>query len=81
MSVFSNLTSEQLRKAAVLKEKISKLEKALADLIGAEPRRNEGPISGFRKKKKISAAGIARIKAAQKLRWAKYKLQSGSAGS
>ncbi len=81
MSVFSNLTSEQLRKAAVLKEKISKLEKSLVDLIGAAPGGNGKPVSGLRKKKKISAAGIARIKAAQKLRWAKYKQQPGSVGS
>ena len=77
----NNLTSEQLRKAADLKDKISKLEQDLAELTGgtaAVALDHAAPGLGRRKKKKISAAGIARIKAAQKVRWAKYKQQAAA---
>ena len=78
MSVFSKLSSEQLRKAADLKDKIRKLENALAELAGKKGwggRPDKLVLEAPRKKRKISASGIARIKAAQKLRWAKYKQQ------
>ena len=81
MSVFSSLTSAQLRKAADLKEKISKLEQALENLLGTTVlvKQADGATGlDGRKKRKISAAGIARIKAAQKIRWAKYKQQSAA---
>lgn len=74
MSTFTNLSSEQLRRAADLKEKISALELELAALLGGTNgvtvvRRGPGRPKG----RKMSAAGIARIKAAQKLRWAKVR--------
>ncbi len=78
MSTFTNLSSEQLRHAADLKEKISALELELASLlegtngVAAVP----APADGKLKTRKISAAGIARIKAAQKIRWAKYNEES-----
>ena len=81
MSVFSKLTSEQLRKAADIKEQISKLEFALTELVGGASKsvRKDGTLAlGLRKKRKISAAGIARIKAAQKVRWAKFKQQAAA---
>ena len=69
-----NLTPSQLRHAADLKEKIEALQQQLSQLQGdsvaAAPAR--------RARRKISAAGIARIRAAQKLRWAKAK---GTAGA
>lgn len=66
-----NLTASQLRQAANLKEKIAGLENELAQLMGtkaastatAKPAKRGG----------MSAAGKARIAAAQKLRWAKIK--------
>ncbi len=84
MSVFTNLSSRQLRQAADIKEKISELEQQLADILGGravgEPAKaNASPAPVKQSKKKISAAGIARIKAAQKLRWAKYKQQTSAA--
>jgi len=76
MSVFSNLTSEQLRKAADLKEQISNLEQELAELargINLADVVVGETVLIRRKKRKISAEGIARIKAAQKARWARVK--------
>jgi hypothetical protein len=69
----ANLTPTQLRQAADLKEKIAGLQNQLqqlegskADSIVASPSKSVKPA-----KRKISAAHIAKIRAAQKLRWAK----------
>src|ERR1039458_5050684 len=65
----SSLSSEQLRRAADLKEEIETLNNELASILGA-------PASvsvKTPKKRGMSAAGRARIAAAQKARWAKIK--------
>ena len=72
MSLINDLSPQQLRKAAELKERIANLEHELAKLLGSVP----GPAGNskskpVRKKHKMSAAGRARIAAAQKARWAK----------
>ena len=66
-----NLSSQQLRSAAVLKEKILSLEKKLGQLLGslAKSVAQVAP----KRKFKMSAAGRARISAAAKARWAKVK--------
>ena len=66
----SSLTSVQLRRAAGPKEKIDALNKELASLLGAP-----APVSAKAPKRgnKMSAAGRAKIVAAQKARWAKVK--------
>ena len=65
----SSLSSEQLRRAADLKEKIEALNKELASILGAQ-----ASISAkARKKRGMSAAGRAAVAAAQKARWAKIK--------
>jgi len=73
-----NLTPAQLRHAADLKEKIEALQHELSHLHGSD-----GAVSAAapakRGRRKISAAGIARIRAAQKLRWAKTKGASAPA--
>jgi hypothetical protein len=65
-----NITPRQLRKAADLQEKIQSLQKELGQLLGGpgETVPTEAP-----KRRKISAAGIARMRAAAKARWAKFK--------
>jgi hypothetical protein len=75
MDTFTNLTPGQLRRAANVKERIEELEKELAQLLGAPaPAASKGaPI-----RKKISAAGIARIRAAQRARWAAIKRSKGA---
>jgi hypothetical protein len=65
MSEIINLSSQQLRRIADLKEKIDSLQHELSRLAGGS-----GP--GRRKKSGMSAAGRARIAAAQKARWAKF---------
>jgi hypothetical protein len=76
MSITS-LTPAQLRKAADLKEKIAKLETELASLLGGS-----GAIKSAdqtpKKRGKMSAAGRAKIAAAQKMRWYKIKAARGT---
>jgi hypothetical protein len=70
-----NLTPAQLRQAADLKERIASLTRELTAILGgsAAPL----PIQPIKpvvvKKGGMSAAGKAKIAAAQKLRWAKIK--------
>src|SRR5208283_3179356 len=69
MDTFTNLTPQQLRRAANVKEKIDALQDELSRLLGtAAPAAAAGGLAPRRKQ--ISAAGIARIRAAQRARWA-----------
>ena len=77
MSSINNLSIQQLRQAANLKEKIVTLEKQLAQLLGATAKVAAAPAP--KKKGGMSAAGKARIVAAQKARWAKIKAAKGAA--
>jgi hypothetical protein len=65
-----SITPTQLRKAADIQERIQSLQKELGQLLGgpAETATTEAP-----KKRKMSAAGRARIAAAARARWAKIK--------
>lgn len=72
MSSISNLSVQQLRKAATLKEKIQSLEKELNQLLGTPAASLTGP-APVKRKFKMSAAAKAKISAAAKLRWAKIK--------
>ena len=81
MSLITNLTVQQLRQAADLKEEIQGLENQLSHLLGssAAPVTAPQPVAESvaakapKKKGGMSAAGKARIAAAQKARWAKIK--------
>lgn len=75
----SNLTPSQLRQAASIIEQIEKLQnelnqlqggKAITTVVAAPAIEVNGKPA--RKARKISAAGIARIRAGQKARWAKF---------
>jgi hypothetical protein len=68
-----NLSPAQLRHAADIKEKIESLQHELSRLQGAPAAAAPTAEPAKRAKRTISAEGIARIKAAQKLRWAKVK--------
>jgi len=65
----NDLTPSQLRQAADLKEKIAALEKQLGQFEGAKTVLVAAAPAP--KKGGMSAAGKAKIAAAQKLRWAK----------
>jgi len=71
MSSINNLSVQQLRQAANLKEKIEALEKELSQLLGSTATSVAAKAS--KKKRGMSAAGKAKIAAAQKARWAKIK--------
>jgi len=66
MSNLTSLTSAQLKRAAKIKDKIDALERELASILG-------GKVSAKQKKSGMSAAGRARVAAAQRARWAKVK--------
>jgi hypothetical protein len=70
-----NVTPTQLRKAADLQEKIQSLQEQLGQFLGGEVSTpaETAEASKKRKKGKMSAAGRAAIRAAQKARWAKIK--------
>jgi hypothetical protein len=65
-----NLTPKQLRKAADIQEKIQSLQEELGQLLGVSDATAaiEAP-----RKYKFSAAARAKMRAAQKARWAKIK--------
>ena len=76
-----NLTPTQLRQAADLKERIASLNQELTTLLGGSatpsPAKAVQPVVA--KKRGMSAAGKARIAAAQKLRWAKVNAAKAKA--
>jgi hypothetical protein len=71
MSSINNLSVQQLRQAANLKEQIEALEKELSQLLGSTAKLVA--INAPKKKGGMSAAGKAKVAAAQKARWAKIK--------
>jgi len=76
-NTMTNLSPQQLRKAADLKEKIEALQKQLDALLGGgSPAAPAVRASGRRK---MSAAGRAAIAAAARARWAKERAKKGSA--
>ena len=62
----TNLSASQLRRAANIKDKLTSLQKELTRLLGSTD-----VAVAPRKRRKMSAAGRAKIAAAQKARWAK----------
>ncbi len=72
----ANLSAQQLRRAAELKDRIEALQAELNRLVGA-PAGVAAASNGARRK--LSAAAIARIRAAQRARWARIRGKGGSA--
>jgi hypothetical protein len=73
-----NATPTQLRKAADIQEKIQSLQEELGQLLGGEVS-TPAPTTPAPKKYKFSAAARAKMRAAQKARWAKIKGTSPAA--
>ena len=73
------LTSAQLRQAADLKEQIEALQNELNALHGTSAAATDAPLG--RAKRAISAAGLAKIRAGQKKRWAKARKWAAPAPS
>ena len=72
----TDLSTEQLRRAIAIKEQIETLQKQFESLFGASTSVAAPRVT---KKRGMSAAGRARIAAAQKARWAKQKKAQGVA--
>jgi hypothetical protein len=72
MSSIANLSAKQLRRAAAIKDKIQSLENKLNHILGSLAKATT-VAAPKRKRRKMSAAGRAKIAAAQKARWAKVK--------
>jgi len=66
-----SLSAQQLRQAAALKDRIEALQSELSRLVGVTSSAPAYAANSVRRK--ISAAGIAHIRAAQRARWAKFK--------
>ncbi len=79
MNILSNLSAQQLRRAADIQEKIAALQDELSQYL---ERLSFIPRPGYAgAKRRMSAAGRARIIAAQKARWAKVRGTKGQASS
>jgi hypothetical protein len=74
-SSIANLSAQQLRRAANIKDKIESLQKELSRILGASPQTQDWAAP----KRKMSAAGRRKIAAAQKARWAKVKGRKSAA--
>jgi hypothetical protein len=71
MSSIINLSAQQLRRAATIKEQIQSLESELGRILGSPTK--PVAVAAPKKRRKMSAAGRAKISAAAKARWAKVK--------
>jgi hypothetical protein len=69
MNLLTHLSAKQLRRAADLQDKIASLQRELESYLGVSAPASATP----GRKRRMSAAGRARIIAAQKARWAKFK--------
>jgi hypothetical protein len=74
MTFLNTLSVAQLRKAVGIKERIEQLEAQLASIAGNATT----PQATGTKRRRMSAAGRARIAAAARARWAKIKGQKES---
>jgi hypothetical protein len=72
MNSITSLSAQQLRRAAEIKDKIQSLESELNRIFGS-PAKSPAVAPAPKKRRKMSAAGRARIVAAAKARWAKVK--------
>ena len=66
-----SLSVQQLRRAADIKEKLQSLEKEIGQILGVST--TPAAYSEPKKRRKMSAAGRARMAAAARKRWAKVK--------
>jgi hypothetical protein len=73
---FTDLSTTQLKNIIAIKEQIEELQSRLDSIVSG----NGYPSSTIvgKRRRRMSAAGRARIVAAVKARWARYKRKSGS---
>jgi len=68
MNLLTNLSAQQLKRAAGIKNKIEALQKRLVRLLATTPQSQT--VKAPRKKRKMSAAARKKISQAAKARWA-----------
>ena len=73
---YSNLSAQQLRRAADLRDRIDALQRELVKTLDGTATTGSGG-----KRRRMSPAGIERIRAAAKARWAKVRRAGGKGGS
>src|ERR1035441_9822224 len=79
MNAIIDLSPKTLRRAADLQERIQALQEELSQILGGEASTPAEPTEAPRRRRKVSAAGRARMRAAQLARWAKIKGTTASA--
>jgi len=67
----ANLSARQLRRAADIKDQVQTLEKKLEQILGSAAK--PAVLAAPKLRRKMSAAGRARMSAAAKARWAKIR--------
>jgi hypothetical protein len=72
LETLRNLSVKQLNRAARIKGRIEKLETQLSVLFGDSAPKTRGPV---RRRRRMSAAAKAKIAAAARKRWAKWRAQ------
>ncbi|HZR20375.1 MAG TPA: hypothetical protein VFE51_24035 [Verrucomicrobiae bacterium] len=77
MNLPTNVSPQQLRRAADIQERILELQQELAEILEAGPE-SSGHTPG---KRRLSAQGLANIRAGARRRWAKARAENGTAGA
>jgi hypothetical protein len=70
-NTLSRLSVAQLKRAVAIKQQMERLEKQLVGILGGPDTTPVGQVT--RRRRKMTAAGRAKIAAAAKERWAKVK--------
>lgn len=76
MNAITNLSPQQLRQAADIQERIVELQHELSQLLGSAPENGFEVPAG---RKKLSAQGLANIRAGARRRWARFHGSNGGA--
>jgi hypothetical protein len=72
-SSIMNLSVQQLRRAANIKDKIQSLENKLSRILGSPAEATANGAPKLKRRRKMSAAARRKISLAAKARWAKVK--------
>src|SRR5271166_6597091 len=83
MNALTSITPQQLRHAADLQEKILSLQRELNSLLNGSASRPAATAPAAKSaagpgRKKLSARGLANIRAGAKRRWAKFRAKAGA---
>src|SRR5437899_915438 len=80
MNSITHLTPHQLRQAADMQERILALQNELESLLGSSGSTATHTGTAFSPKRRLSAKGLANIRAGARKRWAKERTENGIDG-